>query len=104
MSDQDQKADESEQAYPGHGPHADDGSAPEGPNEPLEGVEANYPVTPGTETPEERAKIADEQRAKLAGDVDDEDEDDDPDPEEPAADSPIHGESTIQPGATDPNL
>jgi hypothetical protein len=118
MSDDQQ---EHEEAYPGHGPHADT-PTPEDHSDPVEQeVEDRFPVTPGTETPEERAKIAEDRVAELdeargGGDSiekpededDDEpelsDESDDEEPVQPADDSPVHDEDTVQPGDTNPAL
>lgn len=117
MSDDNEKT----EAYPGHGPHSDGPSGQADYSDPVEKeVEDRFPVTPGTESSEERKQIADERVAKLdaarqGGDPiekpaedDDEpelsDESDDDEPVQPADDSPVHGEDTVKPGDPNPAL
>lgn len=120
MSDEQKQDEEPTEAYPGHGPHADTVEDVDLSDPVEQEVEDKFVVTPGTETPEERAEIAEKRREELAeardgGDEiskDDEDDDepelsdesDDDAPVEPADDSPIHDEDTIKPGSTDPTL
>lgn len=102
MSDekQDQHDEQPEAAYPGHGPSTD-GPSPEVDLSDSVEAETGGQTVPGKVVPDGEQAAQDQDDDEQSTD---EDGDSDPDPVLPADDSEIHGEPTIQPGATDPNL